>query len=160
MGSFGEEKYIESQCDVQTFLEKLKHTLDNSGHIVLQRHKSSEKDRPVEYTNRYTINDLFLGTDIVESLKNELKLLKISDYLYTVKDVQCQKKSPLRVFAKEYNHKNTYIKIRVEILHNEVFVLSFHYAMYKINAADYPYKDLSLYGYDRRKNDESVEEVY
>ena len=68
------------------FLEKLKHTLDNSGHIVLQRHKSSEKDRPVEYTNRYTINDLFLGTDIVESLKNELKLLKISDYLYTVED--------------------------------------------------------------------------
>lgn len=143
MASNSEEKYIESQLEVETFLEKVKHTLENNGHILLQGHKRSEKDRPAENTNQYTVKDLFANTDITESLKKELQTLKVSEYMYTVKDIKFKKRSPLRVFAKEYKHKNVYIKIRVQILHNEIYVLSFHYVMYDINVEEFPYKEIS-----------------
>lgn len=154
-----EEKYIESEHEVRTFLTKLYHSIDNHCHIFLQRHKRTEKNRPIEYTNLYTINDLFPNEDITDRLKQELKELKVENYVHTIADKKFKKRSPLRVFGKVYHDKNVYIKIRVEILNDEIFVMSFHYAMHPFAEVDFPYIDCSMYGIEGRNNNENIKEV-
>lgn len=159
MGMSEDEKYIESKYAIKTFLAQLKHTIDNNCHIILQRHKSSENNRPIEYTNLYTINDLFPNEDIPNILKRVLKELNIDDYIHTVIDNKFKNRPPMRVFGKLFKDKDVYIKIRVEMLKEKIFVMSFHYALHPFVDAYYPYKSKELYGIERRNTDEDIKEI-
>lgn len=132
-------KHIESLIAVQTYLDKLKHIINNNGKINFQKHKQSEKQKNIEFTNLYTVHDLFANQDIVEAIKQELKSLDVSNYLHTVTDIKYPQKPPLWVFCKKIKERDVYIKIRTAIVEGFILVISFHYAAYTINKSDYPY---------------------
>ncbi len=131
----------ESREEVESFLAKLRYAIGHGAKLFFQIDRKSEANRPIEYTNRYTVADLFPNDSPEEALKRELLTLTVSDYISTNKDLLVPKKSELRVFGKTYEGaKNVYIKIRVEILAEQhVFVLSFHYALFPFQQKDFPY---------------------
>jgi len=142
-----EEKRIEKKSDVSTYLDRLKYALINGqAKIQFQHNRLVDNQRELKFTNRFTIADLFPDDDEVLTLKRELNLLNISDYIETVKDRRFINRSEMRVFGKKYNGNDVYIKIRVELMKsssfgvdNHVFVMSFHYAEIKFKEDDFPY---------------------
>lgn len=142
-----EVKRIESELEVQTYLDRLKYVLQsNSVRINFQKNRFVDRNRSKKFTNRYTMATLFPNEDEVEVLKRELANLTVEDYLESVKDIRFPKKSELRVFGKKYSGEDVYIKIRVELLDTVaasgsrfVFVMSFHFAENKFNVGDFPY---------------------
>ena len=143
-----EQKYIESKDEITTFLDNLFYAL-NSGNakIELIQDRTADKGRVDKYTNRYTLLCLFPDKDPVEALHQELATLSADEYIETVKDIRYEKRSPLRVFCKEYGGENVYIKLRVELLKmlssgidNYILVLSFHYAEKSFSDNDFPYR--------------------
>ena len=57
-------------------------------------------------------------------------------------------RSELRVFGKEYDEEDVYIKIRIELINmisssgdNYILVLSFHFAEKNFTDDDFPYKE-------------------
>lgn len=115
--------------------------------IIFQATRGVDKKREEIYTNQYTIAHLFPNEDPLIALKRELKMLTVSDYLRTVKDMRFPKKSEMREFGKVYNGEDeVYIKIRVELLtptesgEHTAFVMSFHYAMRPFSQELFPYR--------------------
>jgi hypothetical protein len=136
-----EQKRIETRAEVETYIARLKYTLQDGGaHIQLQQYRKVDSTRLERYTNRYTLSDLFPDEDPVEALKRELSQLDVVNYVETVKDTKFVKRSEMRVFSKKYSGKDVYIKIRVEVLAaTAIFVMSFHYAEKEFIDADFPY---------------------
>jgi len=143
-----EEKWIEKNLDVSTYLDRLKYALSNGqAKIQFQHDRLVDNQREVKFTNRFTIADLFPDEDEVLALKRELNLLNTSDYIETVKDTRFINRSEMKVFGKVYNSKDVYIKIRVELMKsssagvdNHIFVMSFHYAEIEFKEDDFPYR--------------------
>lgn len=135
---------IETEFEVSSYIQNLIYALDHGSTITFQIERRVDQDRDYKYTNKYTINDLFPDESPVEAIKHELKVLKTSEYIKTVKDNRFPARSEMRVFGREYNGKgDVYIKIRVELMgeygNHTTFVMSFHYAEKPFLKDDFPY---------------------
>lgn len=138
-----EKSRIETELEIQSFLQKMCYALDSGAKIIFQEHRRIDTYREMKYTNAYTIATLFPDENPVEFLKNELKTLQKENYIRTVKDLKFPARSEMREFGKVYSDKDVYIKIRAELL-SEVgghmfFVMSFHFAMKAFDDDDFPY---------------------
>ena len=134
---------IESELEVKTYLDRLRYALDNGATIQLQVIRKVDIDRAPQFTNRYTIAELFPDEDPVNALKRELRALTVKNYIRTVSDINMPNRSEMREFGKVYpGPKEIYIKLRVELQgKNYVFVMSFHYAMIPFDKEVFPYKE-------------------
>ena len=138
-----EEKRIENEFEVTTYLDRLSYAFQ-SGQVKVnfQIDRRVDLNRDNRYTNRYTLSKLFPDEDEVEVLKRELAVLTVENYIETVKDTRFPKKSEMRVFGKKYSHDDVYIKIRVELLtvsDSAIFVMSFHFAERVFVDSNFPY---------------------
>lgn len=136
---------IESELEVQSYLQDLKYALEHGAQITFQEVRQVDQERDIRYTNSYTIATLFPNENPVDVLRRELKDLKVDEYMRTVKDLRFPKRSEMREFGKVYNGvDNVYIKIRVELLaaygNHTTFVMSFHFAMNAFSPEMFPYR--------------------
>lgn len=138
-----EHKYKETEVDVETYIAKLKYSLeDHSTRIRFQRTRLCDEKKDVKYTNEYTFDDLFPDENESVVFRRELKNLTVGDYIETVEDTRRKGLDHFRVFGRVYNTEDVYIKIRVNLLLNGgvTFIMSFHYAERELKKEDYPYK--------------------
>lgn len=139
-----ENERIESVEEVKAYIQKLNYALDNGAVISVQINRRVDNNRDYRYTNEYTISDLFPDESPAEAMKRELRGLTVRDYRKTLKDTKHRELDEFREFGKKYDGKDVYIKIRVELVNafgnNSVFVMSFHYAEYKLNEESFPYR--------------------
>ena len=136
---------IESELEVRSYLQDLKYALDHGARLTFQEERAVDQNRPIQYTNKFTVADLFPNENPVDALRRELKTLTVEEYLRTVKDLRFPKRSEMREFGKVYNSKDeVYIKIRVELLgldgNHTTFVMSFHYAQTPFSQEMFPYR--------------------
>ena len=136
---------IESELEVNAYIQDLKFALNNGAHIEFQAKRVVDEGRDEKYTNQYTVNKLFPNENPVDALKRELLTLSVEDYMQTVKDTRFPKRSEMREFGKVYNGaEDVYIKIRVELLGlygtTTTFVMSFHFAEKAFTPEMFPYK--------------------
>jgi len=139
---------IESKDSVKSYLKNLNYILDNGAKISFQIERKSDTMKNIEYTNKYTVAELFPDENPENALKRELKTLTVENYMRTVKDTRFSNRSEMREFGKVYDgHGDVYIKIRVELLSREnngnhnTFVMSFHFAERPFSQNDFPYKN-------------------
>lgn len=144
-----ESSRIESEANVSAYLAKLRYALENNAALDFQQERRVDEARDIQYTNRYTVAELFPDEDPQEVLREELRTLKTKDYLRTVKDLRFPKRSDMWEFGKVYRRSDesteVYIKIRVELLdarlsgNHTVFVMSFHRAEKPFEREHFPY---------------------
>ena len=87
---------IESELEVKTYLDRLRYALDNGATIQLQVIRKVDIDRAPQFTNRYTIAELFPDEDPVNALKRELRALTVKNYIRTVSDINMPNRSEMR----------------------------------------------------------------
>ena len=125
--------YTTTKGDIQIFLKELKEILENpkSKLNIIPR-----RDKAIEFSTDYCLRDLgFTDKDI----KEELKKLKISEYVECCRDERNIKSRNYYIFCKEYNKRQVYIKIKIQSYDNKtILCMSFHYAEYKITK--FPFK--------------------
>ena len=136
---------IETELEVQTYIDRLKYALNNGATISFQAKRMVDEKREEKYTNQYTVNSLFPNENPVDALKRELMSLTVEEYIQTVKDLNFPQRSEMRVFGRTYNDSDdVYIKIRVELLgeygNTTAFVMSFHFAERELPLDMYPYR--------------------
>lgn len=138
---------IEIKSKVKAYLQKMKYALkDTHTKFKFQQFRLSDKNKEEQYTNNFTVHDLFPNSNPESALKRELKTLDLKNYQETVQDTKYPALPEMRVFGKTYKGKDVYIKVRVQHLSSDtepkhfVFVMSFHYAEYKFSDGDFPYK--------------------
>ncbi len=136
---------IESEQEVRSYLQNLRYALKNGASLTFQIERRSDKTRPEQYTNRFTIADLFPNEEPSAALKRELLTLTVENYMRTVKDRHFPERAEMREFGKRYSGSgDVYIKIRVELLgssgNHATFVMSFHYAEIPFTAEMFPYR--------------------
>ena len=136
---------IETETEVRAYLQNLRYALEHNAKIMFQVDRQVDQLRDQQYTNKFTVADLFPDEDPVDALKKELKLLTVEEYMRTVKDLRFPKKSEMREFGRVYDGKgDVYIKIRVELLseygNHTTFVMSFHYAETPFTSEIFPYR--------------------
>lgn len=134
-------KIVKTVNEVETYLAKLKYALSLDNTIIeFQESRQVDFTRMIQYTNKYTIAELFPNESPKLVIKEELKKLKKAEYIETVKDTRFPKRSEFCIFGKVYDSKNVYIKFRVEIFErNRIFVLSFHFSEWPFKEEDFPY---------------------
>lgn len=132
-----------SKEEVEAYLSKLAYALsDQNTWIDFQEERFVDRDRESQYTNVYTIAELFPDESPREVLRRELSLLKVHEYIETVKDIRYPKRSELWVFGKKYNNRDVYIKFRVEIVQrNQIFILSFHFSTVPFSEIPFPFAE-------------------
>ena len=139
-----EKSRIESEPEVQSFLQSMTYALNNGAQLIFQDRRRVDRDREIKFTNAYTVAKLFPDENPTEALKRELRQLGTENYLRTVKDSRFPNRSEMREFGKVYNDEGVYIKIRAELLTNDgqhsVFVMSFHFAERPFTEESFPYK--------------------
>lgn len=135
---------IESKEEIEAYLSRMRYALDNGAQLKFQADRQVDENRDIQYTNKYTVTNLFPDESPVEALKRELKKLTVENYIMTVPDTRVPDRSEMRVFGKVYNDTDdVYIKVRVELLSKDgsrfVFVMSFHYAEKPFSKENFPY---------------------
>lgn len=137
--------YIESRSAVEEYITRLRYALDNGASLQLVRSRHSDEVKDYRHTNKFTLSDLFPNEDPAVALRRELGLLEVGNYIRTLPDTRYRHLPELREFGKAYNGKDVYIKIRVELISSgggkSVMVLSFHYAEYKFDNDEFPYRE-------------------
>ena len=136
---------IESRTEVSAYLQALKYALEQNAELRFQVFRKVDEERPLRYTNRFTVADLFPDENPTDALKRELKTLTIDEYIQTVQDLRYLGKSEMREFGRQYVGKgDVYIKIRVELLSafggHSIFIMSFHYAETPLTREMFPYR--------------------
>jgi hypothetical protein len=136
---------IESELEVRAYLQNLRYALAHNAELTFQIEREVDNNRDQQYTNRFTVADLFPDEDPVVALRRELQSLSVEEYMQTVKDLRFPNRSELREFGRVYKDKgDVYIKIRVELLasygNHMTFVMSFHYAEIPFVPSMFPYK--------------------
>lgn len=136
---------IESEQEVNAYIQNLKFALKNGARIDFQIRRFVDENRDERFTNQYTVNKLFPNENPVDAIKGELLTLTAEDYMRTVKDIRFPKRSEMREFGKVYNGtEDVYIKVRVELLgmygSTTTFVMSFHFAEQTFAPEMFPYK--------------------
>lgn len=89
---------IESETEVRAYIQNLKFALNNGAKIEFQVKRRVDDKRNEKYTNQYTVNTLFPDENPVDALKRELLMLRVEDYMRTVKDFRFPKRSEMREF--------------------------------------------------------------
>lgn len=153
-----EKSRIETRLEIQTYLDKLKYALQSESAVIeFAKERFVDKERNIQYTNQYTVSTLFPDVDVVTALKEELIKLTVDEYIETVKDINRPKYSEFRVFVRKYSKLDVYIKIRVELVNLThvsgeilIFVMSFHFAEFKFNEDEFPYKRNSGEGNEKK----------
>ena len=139
-----EKSRIESEMEVQTFLQNMAYALDNGARLLFQEYRRVDIDRDIKFTNSFTVAALFPDENPVEALKRELKTLKVENYLRTIKDLRFPNRDDMREFGKVYSAQDVYIKIRAKLLtvtgQHSVFVMSFHFAERPFAEENFPYR--------------------
>ena len=106
-------KVPKTREDVAAYLSKLRYALqDESTLIHFQEERCVDQNRQKEYTNVYTVAELFPDESPKEAMRRELANLKVQNYIETVKDIRYPKRSELWVFGKRYMGKDVYIKFQ------------------------------------------------
>jgi hypothetical protein len=78
---------IENKSEVEAYLARIKYALENSHtEIKFQRNRIIDASRDEQYTNEFTVHDLFPNDNPVEAIKRELLRLEAENYIETVKD--------------------------------------------------------------------------
>lgn len=136
---------IESELDVQAYLQNLRYALEHGATISFQIDRVVDQKRDEKHTNRYTVATLFPNENPADALRRELKTLTVAEYMKTVKDSKYPKRSEMREFGKVYNGtEDVYIKVRVELLSkygdHTAFVMSFHFAETPFDPSMFPYR--------------------
>ena len=72
---------IESELEVQAYLQDLRYALDNGATIDFRIDRVVDQKRDEKYTNRYTVATLFPNEDPVVALRRELKTLTVAEYM-------------------------------------------------------------------------------
>lgn len=134
-------KVPKTREDVAAYLSKLRYALqDESTLIHFQEERCVDQNRQKEYTNVYTVAELFPDESPKEAMRRELANLKVQDYIETVKDIRYPNRSELWVFGKRYMGKDVYIKFRVEIIQrNYIFILFFHFSTIPFSEVHFPF---------------------
>lgn len=148
MDNILKNKRIETKLEIQSYLDKLKYALESSStKFNLQTDRKVDLQRELKFTNRYTISRLFPDEDVIKVLKRELSLLKVEEYIETVKDDRYPGRSEMRVFGRQYSGDDVYIKLRVELVNlshayggSYILVMSFHFSEWNFKNRDFPYK--------------------
>lgn len=139
-----EKSRIESELEVQTFLQNMTYALDNGATLIFQEHRRVDLERDIKFSNAFTVATLFQDESPGKALKRELKELTTENYLRTVKDLKFPNRNEMREFGKVYSAQDVYIKIRAELLtvtgQHSVFVMSFHFAERPFTDDSFPYK--------------------
>ena len=142
-----EVERIETELEVKSYLQNLKHAIDNGAHIIFQKRRKVDENREKEFTNAYTVASLFPDEVEEVALARELKTLSAENYRRTTKDTRHPNKSEMREFGKVYEFngsKDVYIKIRVELLADDgkhtTYVMSFHFAEKAFTDEEFPYR--------------------
>lgn len=135
---------IESELEVNSYLQNLRYALKCGAQISFQARRLVDMNRDEKFTNQYTINSLFPDQNPIDALKRELLSLTVDEYMQTVKDLRFPNRSEMREFGKVYNGtEEVYIKIRVELLgefgNTTTFVMSFHFAEKPFSPEMFPY---------------------
>jgi len=65
---------VESELEVRAYLQDLKYALQHGAQLTFQEQRIVDQNRKVEYTNRYTVADLFPNENPVDALKRELSI--------------------------------------------------------------------------------------
>ena len=143
----------ETENEIRSYLQNLNYALDHNASIYFQIDRAVDHHRPRQYTNQFTVTDLFPDEDPASALKRELRTLTVEEYMQTVKDLRYPERSEMREFGKVYHGKgDVYIKIRAELLaaygNHMVFIMSFHYA-------EIPFTD-ELFPWRKKREDASV----
>ena len=136
---------IETKLEVNSYLQDLQYALSHNATITFQAERKVDQNRAPQYTNKFTVADLFPNEDPVIALKRELQTLTVKEYIKTVKDLRLPNRSEMREFGKVYDGRgDVYIKIRVELLSaygdHTTFVMSFHYAEIPFAPDMFPYR--------------------
>jgi len=142
-----EIKRIESRTEIQSYIQNLKFALNHGASISFQATRHADQLRAPEFSNQFTVADLFPAENPAAALKRELQSLTVQEYMQTVKDLRFPNRSEMREFGRVYNGKgDVYIKIRVELLgeagNHSVFIMSFHYAVRRFLPEDFPYRNV------------------
>ena len=108
--------------------------------INYQEERQIDLERSIQFSNSYTVAELFPDESPKYALKRELGNLKVTEYMETVKDIRFSKRADLWIFGKKFNSKDTYIKFRVEIVErNNIFIMSFHFSTRPFLKGDFPF---------------------
>lgn len=143
-------KRKETKEDVIFFIGKIRYVIE-SGDVkvnIIKKRRVDEERNP-KFTNSYTLAKLFPNKDYVESIKDELLLLTIENYIETVKDVRFSNKTEMRVFGQVFKTEDVYIKMRVELVNVEqaaggkyIMIMSFHFSERKFKKEDFPFRKI------------------
>ncbi len=136
---------IESEIEVQSYVQNLKYALEHNARITFQAHRLVDEERDEKYSNQFTVAALFPDENPVDALRRELKTLTVEEYMRTVHDLRFPNRSEMREFGKIYNgNEDVYIKIRVELLgqygNTSAFIMSFHFAESAFKPEMFPYR--------------------
>lgn len=121
------EGYIETKGTVQIFLADLKNILS---YPKVNFRLEPREDKEYEYTTDYCLETLNYDTiDVI----NELKSLRITNYVETCDDLRNKKSNRFYVFKKIIQKREIYIKVKIESYDNKnILCMSFHFAEYPL----------------------------
>ena len=82
-------KIVKTVDEVETYLAKLKYALSLDNTIIeFQESRHADFARMIQDTNKYTIAELFPNESAKIVIKEELKKLKTTEYIETVKGIE------------------------------------------------------------------------
>lgn len=128
-----ENAYIDTRNNVEQHLQEL-HTLITQKDCqldILPRKRDEQEDDL--YTTENTM--LALGYNS-EDIKRELSLLNVSDYIENIKDDKYIDSPDFRVFGKEIQGRQIYIKEKIRTS-KKIFCVSFHFARFPLKPRPY-----------------------
>jgi len=131
------DKFQSTKDDVEQFLDTI-NTITNSPKFntscdfdLLIKNEANDK-----FSTMNTI--LSLNYDKNDVL-NEIRKLKVEDYVETGIDRKDANLPYLYIFNKNIQGKDIYIKVKIRsVMNHKIFCISFHYAKYKVTF--FPYK--------------------
>ena len=138
---------IESEVEVNTYLQMMKYALNHGASLHFQIDRRVDDSKEERFTNRFTVASLFPDEAPEPALRRELQNLTAEQYFRTVRDIRFPNRSEMREFGTVYpNVGDIYIKVRVELLDpnngggHTVFVMSFHFAERPFDTTMFPYR--------------------
>jgi len=129
-----EDSYIESIEDAGYFLKQL-HLFLASENCQLDIQRKRKDEDPLDPNS--TINTILDLNYNEADIKEEILALTLRDYIKTVKDIKRAGSPDYRIFSKQINNRDIYIKLKINSL-NRIHLMSFHYAIHDLE--DKPYK--------------------
>lgn len=142
-------KRVQSIAEVKDMLARLKYAIKSNPSFKIIVTRKSDEGKQLQYTNKYTLDNLFPNESPAEALRNELVTLSVEEYKETLTDDLYPEKD-LHVFIRQYDEQQVFIKIRAELLTSTgrslLVVISFHFAEYEVKLSELPHAEGSYHG--------------